>query len=211
MLNIKKLTLMISFVVTLAIIIPTLSCSLPSQTTSNETQTIPTSTDLYQLVSSDPAKVDNSQLPITPVDQIHITGSAPDVDIASYRLVVDGLVDTPLSLTYESIMQYQTVTEVVLLICAGTFVDNAEWTGVPISTILTEAGIKQGASKVTFYSVDDYQVTFSLDVAGRDGTFLAHTVDGTILPKEEGYPLRLVVKGEWGSEWEKWVDHIEVK
>ena len=155
--------------------------------------------------------MDNSKLPITPVEQIHLTGSAPEIDIAKYRLTVDGLVDTPLSLTYDAIMQYPTVTEVVLLICPGVFADNAQWTGVPVATILAEAGIKPQASQVTFYAADQYQVTLSLDEAQRDGVFLAHTVDGQILPKEHGYPLRLVVKGEYGSNWVKWVDHIEIK
>jgi DMSO/TMAO reductase YedYZ molybdopterin-dependent catalytic subunit len=192
---------------------PTPTPSIPSPTPSipSTTLTIPSSTDLSLLINSDPAKVDNSKLPITPVDQLHTTGSAPEIDISKYRLIVDGLVSTPLSLTYEDIMQYPTVTEVVLLICPGVFVDNAQWTGVPVTTILAEAGVKQEAKEVTFYAADQYQITFSLTEVERDGVFLSHTVDGQILPKEHGYPLRLVVKGEYGSNWVKWVDHIEIK
>ncbi len=155
---------------------------------------------------------DNSNLPITPVEGIHITGVAPEVNIEDYRLVVDGLVETPLSLTYEDILDYPTITEVVLLVCPGFFTDNAEWTGVPVTTILAEAGIKPEASEVIFYALgSEYKVTLSLNVVQQDGVFLAHTVNGQVLPAEHGYPLRLVVKGHYGSDWIKWVKRIEVR
>jgi DMSO/TMAO reductase YedYZ molybdopterin-dependent catalytic subunit len=226
----KGLGLRMSLVAILSITVLVLSCSqlspsstpapppntqelTPGQSIPSETQATPTSTDLSSLVRSDPAKVDNSKLPITPIEQIHITGSSPEIDIAKYRLVVDGRVDTPISLTYEAIMQYPTVTEVVLLICPYTFVDNAQWTGVPVATILAEVGVQPQASEVTFYAADQFQYnkTLPLVEAQHDGVFLAHTVDGQILPKEHGYPLRLVVKGEYGSYWVKWVNHIEIE
>ena len=166
--------------------------------------------DLSSLIYSDPSQVDNTNLPITPVEKLGITGNAPHVDISTYRLSVDGLVETPLSLTYDAILAYPTYTEVVLLICPGVFADNAEWTGVPVSTILEEANIKPEASEVTFYAIDGYRVVKPLEVVQQEGVFLAHTVNGEILPAEHGYPLRLVVKGEYGSNWIKWVERIEV-
>jgi DMSO/TMAO reductase YedYZ molybdopterin-dependent catalytic subunit len=135
----------------------------------------------------------------------------PDVDIATYTLSVDGLVDSPLALSYDAILKYPAVSEVVLLICPGNFANNAEWTGVPVTTFLAAAGIKPGASEVTFYAMDQYQRTFSLQDIQQDGVFLAYKVNGQVLPKEHGYPIRLVVKGVYGAEWVKWVDHIEVK
>ena len=154
---------------------------------------------------------DNSNLPITPLEELHTTGVAPEVNIEDYRLVVDGLVETPLSLTYEAILAHPTVTEVVLLICPGFFTDNAEWTGVPVTTLLAEAGIKPEASKVTFHALGtEYQVVLPLDLVQHDGVFLAHTVNGQVLPSEHGYPLRLVVKGNYGYDWVKWVTRIEV-
>ncbi len=154
---------------------------------------------------------DNSNLPVTPLEELHTTGVAPEVNIEDYRLVVDGLVETSLSLTYEAILAYPTVTEVVLLICPGFFTDNAEWTGVPVTTLLAEAGIKPEASKVTFHALGaEYQVVLPLDLVQQDGVFLAHTVNGQVLPAEHGYPLRLVVRGNYGYDWVKWVTRIEV-
>ncbi|MFC1942031.1 molybdopterin-dependent oxidoreductase [Chloroflexota bacterium] len=166
--------------------------------------------DLSDLVNKDPAEVDNSNLPITPVDNLGVTGDAPTVDIAAYRLSVEGLVETPLSLTYESILKYPTDTEVVLLICPFTFADNAEWTGVPVTSILADAVLKPEARKITFFAVDGYSSEMSLEDVQQDGVFLAHTVNGQILPAEHGYPLRLVIKGWYGGHWIKWVERIEV-
>jgi len=169
-------------------------------------------TDLSYLIHMNPADVDNSELPITPVEKLHRTGLVPKgVDIEQYRLIIDGLVENPLTLTYQDILTYPTVTEVVLLICPGFFADNAEWTGVPVKTLLNEAEVKPEATEVVFHGMDGYQSSISLETAQESGVFLAHTVNGQVLPPEHGYPLRLVVKYHFGSEWVKWVDHIIVQ
>ena len=168
--------------------------------------------DLSYLVHMDPAEVDNSDLPVTPVEKLHRTGSVPEgVDIEQYSLIIDGKVGNPLALTYEDVLSYPAVTDVVLLICPGVFVDNAEWTGVPVATLLAEAGINPEATDVTFHDLwGGYRKTLPLEVALQDGVFLAHMVNGQVLPAEHGYPLRLVAKGRYGSDWVKWVSHIEV-
>jgi len=156
-----------------------------------------------------PADVDNSTLPITPVDGLHRTGRPQEYDIDTYRLVVDGLVENPLSLSYQDILARPQVTEVVLLICPGFFWDNAEWTGTPLRVILEEAGVLPEAAKVRVVS-EGYSMTFSLEEATADGVFLAYEVNGETLPVEHGYPLRLVARHQYGSKWVKWVERIEV-
>jgi sulfane dehydrogenase subunit SoxC len=99
----------------------------------------------------------------------------------------------------------------VLLICPGVFVDNAEWTGVPVAALLGKAGLQPNSSEVVFYDGDQYQKSFFLKDIIRDGVFLAYNVDGQPLPKEHGFPLRLVVKGVYGNTWVKWIDRIEIK
>jgi len=190
---------------------PTPGPSVTPTPTPTQTDTPQPPTDVSALIDDNPAEVDNSDLPVTPVDQLHITGTAPEVNIADYRLTVDGLVEKPLTLTYDAVVAYPSVTEVVLLICPLTFVDNAEWTGVPVSTLLAEAGVKAGATKVAFQSLDGYQNVLSLEDVQQDGVFLAYKVDGQVLPAEHGYPLRLVVKGKYGANWVKWITSIEVQ
>jgi DMSO/TMAO reductase YedYZ molybdopterin-dependent catalytic subunit len=82
---------------------------------------------------------------------------------------------------------------------------------VPVTTILAEAGIKPDASEVTFHALgSEYKVVLPLNVVQQDGVFLAHTVNGQVLPAKHGYPLRLVVRGNYGYDWTKWVKRIEI-
>jgi DMSO/TMAO reductase YedYZ molybdopterin-dependent catalytic subunit len=157
-----------------------------------------------------PADVDNSTLPITSVEELHHTGRTQEYDIDTYRLVVDGLVENPLSLTYDEVLGFPRVTETVLLICPGFFWDNAEWTGTPLRLILEQAGLSPNASRVHLVAGDGYRQTMSLEEAMADGVFLAYEVNGEALPQDHGYPLRLVARHQYGSKWVKWIEHIEV-
>ena len=213
----KKPWVILTLIVLSALVLAACTSALvtaPSSTeTPNATQTATPRPfkDLSYLASSDPAEVDNSDLPVTPIDKLHVTGTAPEVNLEDYRLALDGLVNNPLTLTYNDVVAYPSVSEVVLLICPLTFVDNAQWTGVPVSTLLAEAGIKAGATKIAFQALDGYKKVLPLEDVQKDGVFLAYKVDGQVLPSEHGYPLRLVVKGKYGSNWVKWVTHIEVQ
>jgi hypothetical protein len=172
----------------------------------------PAPTPMYtkgELIHMDPAEVGETGLPIDPVENLNRTGRPSEFDIEKYRLVVDGAVENPLSLSYEDILVYPEKTDVVLLICPGFFVDNAQWSGVPVSLILEEAKLKPGAQQVRFHA-EGYQRTLDLEEAQRAGTYLAHHVNGQVLPQKDGFPLRLVVEGQYGSWWVKWLDRIEV-
>jgi len=154
--------------------------------------------------------VDNTLLPITPIEDLHPTGSPVEVDIEEYRLVIDGLVERPLSLTYGELLSRPQVSEVVLLICPGVFWDNARWTGTPLAPLLEEAGLQEGAKKVGFHALDGYQRSLSLEEALAEGVFLAYQVNGETLLLEHGFPLRLVARHQYGGRWVKWLERIEV-
>ena len=157
-----------------------------------------------------PSEVDNTALPITAVEDLNRTGQPVDYDINTYRLVVDGLVENPLSLTYEDLLRRPQVTEEVLLICPGFFWDNAVWTGTPLSLILEEAGIGPEASQRRIEAGDGYSRKMALENAMADGVFLAYEVNGEALPKEHGFPIRLVARHQYGNMWVKWIERIEV-
>jgi len=150
---------------------------------------------------------------LTSIENLGRTGTAIVVDIATYRLVVDGLVEQPLYISYDQLLAYPAVTQVPRLECPGFFVNYAEWTGPLVRTLLEQAGIRPGASKVEFSDGSEYpyQATLSPEEALRDDTFLATHVYGQVLPIEHGYPVRLVVGSKLGSAWVKWLFHIEVK
>lgn len=187
---------------TLEPISPTITGALPP---------IQTYKDLDSLKNEDPAKIDNSKFPITPVTALRLAGGLPLLDMKTYALSVDGLVNKPLYLGYDSILEYPIISEVVLLICQGAFVDNAEWTGIPVTTFLSEAGIKPEATKVQVIGIDGYEIDLNLKDVQNEGVILAYKVNGEILPPVQGYPIRLVVKGKYGSYWVKWVNRLRVQ
>ena len=168
--------------------------------------------DLSYLKDKDPAEVDNSKLPVTPVDRLSLTGRPPQsVDIKTYRLTVSGMVNNTLDLTYQELLSFPSTTQVVLLICHESHVDNARWTGIPVSFLLEKAGILDGAHEATFIALDRYSRTLPLDVIRSTGTFVAYKVNSETIPLKHGYPLRLVVKGMYGENWVKWLRQIDVK
>ncbi|MGA2367138.1 MAG: molybdopterin-dependent oxidoreductase [Dehalococcoidia bacterium] len=169
-----------------------------------------TEADLQKLIQGNPADIDNSKYPVTPVEELHTTGNPRQVDITQYRLIIDGMVEHPLSLSYEEIQKFPSITETVLLICPDFFVDNAQWTGVPVEALLEAAAIQPKAGKITIIGLDSYRQTLTRDEIETGDVFLAYDVDGVQLPVEHGFPLRLVVKGRYGNIWVKWVQRIEV-
>jgi DMSO/TMAO reductase YedYZ molybdopterin-dependent catalytic subunit len=141
---------------------------------------------------------------------LHITGRPQQIDLATYRLQVTGLVDHPLSLTYDELRCMPKITGNPDLNCPGVFIDRATWTGVPIKYILELAGVQQGASKLTLVSADGYQVKLPLETASLDDNFLAYEVNGAPLPVQHGFPLRAVFPSMWGSYWLKWLIEIRI-
>jgi DMSO/TMAO reductase YedYZ molybdopterin-dependent catalytic subunit len=167
--------------------------------------------DLHRDDSAISIGTDNWTFQLTRVEDLHITGAAQHVDMAGYSFTVDGLVETPLKLSYEELQRFTPVTKVVTLVCPEFFVDIAEWTGVPVVTLLNLAEVKPEATQAVVYSVDGYWQTLGLQTVLKDGVFLAYKVNGQVLPEEHGYPVRLVVDGEIGATWIKWVNRIELK
>jgi DMSO/TMAO reductase YedYZ molybdopterin-dependent catalytic subunit len=215
---VKERTKVILIISVLAALILGLSVYY-SKATENQTVSIPefngppsaVQAGALAMMERDPASVDNTGFPVTPIEDLNVTGNPQHIDMQQYRLAVTGSVDHPLSLDYDTLLSYPAVTQTVLLICPGAFVDNAQWTGVEVKTLLEQAGLKDGASKIYFVSEDGFSQTLTPDEAVKDGILLAYAVDGQTLPIEHGYPLRLVAKGHYGSVWVKWLAKIEVK
>lgn len=149
---------------------------------------------------------------ITPIEDFFImdTGGAPDIVIEEWTLEVTGLVENPLVLTYEDVLKFPSVTQVTRLYCMPGYEGTGEWTGVPLKYILEKVGYKDSTVSVVFYAADDYSSSITLEEALRDDTILAYQMNGVTLPKEHGYPVRLVVPGKVGYKWVKWIVKIEL-
>jgi DMSO/TMAO reductase YedYZ molybdopterin-dependent catalytic subunit len=147
---------------------------------------------------------------LDPETGLHMTGKPQEIDLATYRLKVTGLVNHPLSLTYDELRCMPKVTDNPELICYGVFIDYATWTGVPIEYILELAGVRPEATVLNLVSADGYTVHIPLEEARQDQNFLAYEVNETTLPVQHGFPLRAVFPSMGGSYWLKWLVEIRI-
>ena len=176
---------------------------------------------------------------LTPNDaffvRYHHAGSPPLIDPQAFRLEVKGKVNAPLALTLPELMQFEPVEIVAVNQCSGNgrgfssprvaggqlgngAMGNARWKGVPLKAILDKAGVQEGAKQLVFNGADnpiaesipDFAKALDIDHA-RDGeVLLAYSMNGADLPILNGYPLRLVVPGYYGTYWVKHVNEIAV-
>ena len=159
----------------------------------------------------------------------------PQVDMSTWALEIGGLVERPLRLTMDDLRSRPPVTRAVTMECAGNgrmnmspraisqpwgveAVGNAEWTGVRLSSLLEEAGLRDEVVEVLFTGLDKgvennvkqlYERSLTLDEAFREEVMLAYAVNGGPLPPQHGFPLRLLVPGWYGMTSVKWLASIE--
>lgn len=142
----------------------------------------------------------------------------PEEDNDEWVLVVDGLVDTPLTLTYNDLLEMPSKTVRARLWCVddptGVSAQTHDWTGVPLKYILETAGISDDAVKVAFHAADGYSTDLTPETALRpeEDILIAYERDGNFISKtEDGYPpTQMVVPGKYGYKWIKFLIHIEV-
>jgi len=142
---------------------------------------------------------------------LHMTGTVQEIDLASYRLIVTGMVDHPLNLSYDELRCMPKITATPTLICRGYFEDVATWSGVPLKYILNMAGVLSDAKMITLFSADGFKTFVSLEEALREDNFLAYEWEGKPLPILHGFPLRAVFPSMSGNKWIKWLVEIRVE
>lgn len=142
----------------------------------------------------------------------------PRVDAEGWRLQVRGMVDRPLELTYDDLLELPLVEQHVTIACVsnevgGDLVGNALWTGVRLRDLLSMAGVQDGATQIVGRSVDGFTAGFptswALDPARE--ALVAVGMNGEPLPARHGFPARLVVPGLFGYvSATKWLETIEL-
>jgi DMSO/TMAO reductase YedYZ molybdopterin-dependent catalytic subunit len=147
---------------------------------------------------------------VDPATGLHVTGTPKVIDLATYRLKVDGKVDNPLSLSFDDLRRLPKETGTSDLVCPGVFTDHATWSGVPLKTVLDLAKVQPGAKEIKMIGADGHYGYLSLDKAAKPGNLLAYEWMGQPLPVLHGFPLRSVLPGEIGSSWVKWLLEIQV-
>lgn len=177
---------------------------------------------------------------ITPDDAFFVRYHLADLpfdrlDPETFRLEVKGLVTRPRSFSLAELKSMPAAEIVAVNQCSGNgrgfsqprvaggqagngLMGNARWRGVPLKTVLDLAGVQPGAVQVRFDGMDgpvlpatpDFAKALDIDHA-RDGeVMLAWAMNGADLPVLNGYPLRLVVPGWYGTYWVKHVNEITV-
>ncbi|MES5482173.1 molybdopterin-dependent oxidoreductase [Bradyrhizobium sp. INPA03-11B] len=177
--------------------------------------------------------------PLTPNNaffvRYHLAGIPYDLDPDKFTLEIKGKVDKPLKLSLKDIRKLKTTELVAVNQCSGNSrgffnprvaggqlangaMGCARWHGVPLKTVLDMAGVQAGAKQVTFNGMDgpvmettpDFVKALDIDHA-RDGeVMLAWGMNGEDLPFLNGFPLRLVVPGYYGTYWVKHLNEITV-
>lgn len=142
--------------------------------------------------------------------RIRTAEDAPVINAAEYRLGVEGLVDNPISLSYEEIKAMPADERLVELPCVEGWSETGLWKGPRLTDVLGKAGIKEDASTVVFSSPGGYTTSLTIDDVNETDPLLAYEVNGEKLPRDLGFPVRLVVPDKLGYKWIKWVDKIEL-
>jgi sulfane dehydrogenase subunit SoxC len=164
-------------------------------------------------------------------------GGTPDIDPRKHRLLIHGLVDRPVILTMEEIRRLPSTSRILFLECQGNsqlewrppptgadlpwrrkgvqgthgLTSCSEWTGVPLSLLLREAGVQQGATWILAEGADATGNERSIPLAkAMDDVLVAYGQNGEALRPENGYPLRLIVPGWTGNINVKWLRRLTV-
>lgn len=166
----------------------------------------------------------------------HLAAAPPtDVDLATYRLEIGGHVGRPQALRLSELQQLPASEMVAVNQCSGNgrgfstprvgggqaangMMGNARWTGVSLRRVLDLAGVRSGARQVRFDGLDapvhpatpDYAKALDIGHAMDGEVMLAWAMNGESLPLLNGYPLRLVVPGYYGTYWMKHLSRITV-
>ena len=182
---------------------------------------------------------DQLQQFLTPNDLFYIRShfKAPSLDRDRYELTISGAVKDSFSLGYRELVSMPSVTGTSTLECAGNgriflipqrkgaqwqlgAVSTAQWTGVPLSTLLDRAGLSPEACEIIFEGADagtpkeepippgQTQYSRSIAVAKAADVLIAYAMNGEELSTDHGFPVRAIVPGHYGMASVKWLTHI---
>ena len=156
-------------------------------------------------------------------------GGIPTIDPAEHNLIVHGLCDRPKKYSMADLQRFPSTSRIAFIECSGNgltefkqpylktvqgthgLTSNSEWTGVPLSTILREVGVKSGAAWILAEGADAAVMTRSVPIdKAMDDALLCYAQNGEAIRPEQGYPLRLLLPGFEGNTHIKWLRRLEI-
>ena len=147
---------------------------------------------------------------LDPSTGLHFTGSLQIINLATYRLAVDGLVDQPLQLSYDDLRCMPKIEVQTTIVCKGNFEDTAVWAGASLKYVLELAGIQPQAENIRLVGADGYSASVTTEDAMSGKAFLAYEWKKQPVPIIHGFPIRAAFPGLLGANWVKWLLKIEV-
>jgi sulfane dehydrogenase subunit SoxC len=156
-------------------------------------------------------------------------GGIPTIDPSRHSLIVHGMVGQPKKYTMADLQRFPSISRIMFIECSGNgltewreptlktvqgthgLTSTSEWIGVPLSTLLAEVGIEDGAAWILAEGADAAVMTRSvpLEKAWSDA-LLAYAQNGEAIRPEQGYPLRLILPGWEGNTHIKWLRRLEI-
>jgi DMSO/TMAO reductase YedYZ molybdopterin-dependent catalytic subunit len=135
------------------------------------------------------------------------------IDKNTYRLIVDGLVENPLSLSYADLLNYPQISKLMDLNCVEGWSFTAKWTGPALEAIFADARVKPDALIAIFHTTDvsnqGYSSLTLSDIQQRN-IIIALKLNDITLPQSRGFPFQVVAESKYGYKWAKWIVRIEL-
>ncbi|WP_345262172.1 molybdopterin-dependent oxidoreductase [Nocardioides nanhaiensis] len=139
----------------------------------------------------------------------------PLVDMEGWTLTIDGDVENEMTFTFQDLLDMPLIERDITLTCVsnnvgGPYVGGARWIGVRLTDLLDMAGVGSKADQILSTDFDGMTISTPLDIAtdGRDA-MIALGMNGEVLPREHGYPARMIVPGLYGFiSATKWIERI---
>jgi sulfane dehydrogenase subunit SoxC len=176
---------------------------------------------------------------LTPLEQLHGTitpadlhferhhAGIPALDPARHELILHGFVERPRKWTVADLKRFPSVTRTCFIECSGNYFPTAgekspphlvcgltsqsEWTGVPLATLLREAGVRPGASWILAEGSDAAVMSRSIPLEkALEDALVVYAQNGEALRPAQGYPMRLLLPGWEGNTNVKWLRRLEV-
>ena len=141
-----------------------------------------------------------------------VAPTMPKFDPATWKLEIGGLVDKPMTLSYDELRALPRTSQIRNFHCVtGWSVSNVHWTGVRLSDLLDRVAPQFSAQGVQFTSAEiPYVDSLTLQQAKLPDVMLAYEMNGKPLPREHGAPVRLVIPEMYGYKNVKWVSRIDL-
>lgn len=137
-------------------------------------------------------------------------GFKPDISLQKWKLVIDGQVEAPVTLTWEDFMALPQTEDVSDFHCVTTWSRmDVPWVGVRLADLAALVQPRASATHILCHGYDKYTTNLSLEEALKDDVLLVHTADNKPLERDHGGPVRMITPQLYAWKGSKWINRIE--